>query len=86
MNKYLYNKKNKLANKIFRKIMAQNLYSLGLLRNGKVYQNKEIAYQAMTQSATNDGVAKLCRYLEPVVGRPNHQDIGWFLCRCSINV
>lgn len=48
--------------------MAQNLYSLGLLRNGKVYANKEIAYQAMTQSATNDGVAKLCRYLSPVDG------------------
>ena len=46
--------------------MVQNLYSLGLLRNGKVYANKEIAYQAMTQAATNDGVAKLCRYLEPV--------------------
>lgn len=48
--------------------MAQNLLSLGLLRNGKVYPNKDIAYQAMTQSATNDGVAKLCRYLSPVDG------------------
>ena len=48
--------------------MTQNLLSLGLLRNGKVYANKEAAYQGMTQSATNDGVAKLCRYLSPVVG------------------
>lgn len=48
--------------------MAQNLLSLGLLRNGKVYPNKDVAYQAMTQSATNDGVAKLCRYLSPVDG------------------
>lgn len=48
--------------------MIQNLHSLGLLRNGKVYANKEAAYQGMIQSATNDGVAKLCRYLSPVVG------------------
>ena len=48
--------------------MIRNLLSLGLLRNGKVYPNKDIAYQAMTQSSTNDGVAKLCRYLSPVVG------------------
>ena len=48
--------------------MIKNLYSLGLLRNGKVYANKEAAYQAMRQEATNDGVAKLCRYLSPVVG------------------
>ena len=47
---------------------VKNLYSLGLLRNGKVYQNKELATQGLTQSATNDGVAKLARYLEPVVG------------------
>lgn len=48
--------------------MIKNLYSLGLLRNGKVYPNKELAYQGLTQSATNDGVAKLARYLVPVVG------------------
>ena len=48
--------------------MIKNLYSLGLLRNGKVYQTKEDAYQGLTQSATNDGVAKLARYLVPVVG------------------
>jgi len=48
--------------------MIQNLYSLGLLRNGKVYANKEAAYQALTQSATNDGVAKLARYLYPELG------------------
>ena len=48
--------------------MIKNLYSLGLLRNGKVYQSKELAYQGLTQSATNDGVAKLARYLVPVVG------------------
>jgi hypothetical protein len=48
--------------------MIKNLYSLGLLRNGKVYSNKELAYQGLTQSATNDGVAKLARYLVPVVG------------------
>lgn len=48
--------------------MIQNLYSLGLLRNGKVYQSKELAIQGLTQVATNDGVAKLARYLEPVMG------------------
>ena len=48
--------------------MIKNLYSLGLLRNGKVYQTKQLAIQGLTQSATNDGVAKLARYLMPVVG------------------
>lgn len=47
---------------------GKNLYSLGLLRNGKVYQTKQLAYQGLTQDATNDGVAKLARYLDPVVG------------------
>jgi hypothetical protein len=42
---------------------VKNLYSLGLLRNGKVYQNKELATQGLTQLATNDGVAKLARYI-----------------------
>ena len=46
----------------------KNLYSLGLLRNGKVYANKQLAEQAMKNEATNDGVAKLCRYLVPVMG------------------
>lgn len=48
--------------------MIKNLYSLGLLRNGKVYSSKDLAIQGLTQSATNDGVAKLARYLVPVVG------------------
>lgn len=48
--------------------MIKNLYSLGLLRNGKVYANKELAVQGLTQNATNDGVAKLARYLVPVMG------------------
>ena len=48
--------------------MIKNLYSLGLLRNGKVYSSKELAIQGLAQSATNDGVAKLARYLMPVVG------------------
>ena len=43
--------------------MVQNLYSLGLLRNGKVYANKTVAYAALTANTTNDGVAKLARYL-----------------------
>jgi len=47
---------------------VKNLYSFGLLRNGKVYQNKELAAQGLTQQATNDGVAKLARYLVPVMG------------------
>lgn len=47
---------------------ANNLYSLGLLRNGKVYANKQTAYQGLVQEGTNDGVAKLARYLEPVDG------------------
>lgn len=46
---------------------VKNLYSLGLLRNGKVYQTKQLAYQAFEQG-TNDGVAKLARYLVPVDG------------------
>ena len=44
--------------------MIQNLYSLGLLRNGKVYATKQLAIQGLTQSSTNDGVAKLARYLD----------------------
>ena len=49
--------------------MIKNLYSLGLLRNGKVYSNKEMAKLALTNaSPTNDGVAKLARYLEDVDG------------------
>ena len=47
---------------------VKNLYSLGLLRNGKVYQTKQLAIQGLTQVATNDGVAKLARYLDPVLG------------------
>ena len=47
---------------------VKNLYSLGLLRNGKVYPDKQTAAQGLTQSATNDGVAKLARYLVPVMG------------------
>ena len=49
--------------------MIENIKSLSLLRNGKVYQTKQLAEQALTQQyPTNDGVAKLARYLEPVVG------------------
>lgn len=48
--------------------MSKNIWSLGLLRNGKVYASKEVAIQGLTQTATNDGVAKLARYLDPVVG------------------
>ena len=48
--------------------MIKNLYSLGLLRNGKVYANKGIAARAMEQDSTNDGVIKLCRYLDTVSG------------------
>ena len=48
--------------------MVKNLLSLGLLRNGKVYQNKQLAIQGLTQTATNDGVAKLARYLDPTLG------------------
>lgn len=44
--------------------MNKNLISLGLLRNGKVYGTKELAIQRLTQVATNDGVAKLARYLD----------------------
>lgn len=43
--------------------MAKNLYSLGLLRNGKVYETKELAINGLTSSSTNDGVAKLARYI-----------------------
>lgn len=44
--------------------MNKNLISLGLLRNGKVYGTKQLAIQGLTQDATNDGVAKLARYLD----------------------
>ena len=44
--------------------MNKNLISLGLLRNGKVYGTKKLAIQGLTQVATNDGVAKLARYLD----------------------
>ena len=44
--------------------MNKNLISLGLLRNGKVYGTKELAIKGLTQVATNDGVAKLARYLD----------------------
>ena len=47
---------------------VKNIYSLSLPRNGKVYANKQLAIQGLTQSATNDGVARLGRYLDPVVG------------------
>ena len=46
---------------------VKNLYSLGLLRNGKVYPSKQLAYQAFEQG-TNDGVAKLARYLDTTFG------------------
>ena len=48
--------------------MIKNIYSLALPRNGKVYGNKQLAIQGLTQVATNDGVAKLARYLEQVDG------------------
>ena len=41
----------------------KNLRSLELLRNGKVYGSRNLALQAFLQS-TNDGVAKLSRYLD----------------------
>ena len=44
--------------------MNRNIISLGLLRNGKVYSTKDLAIQGLTQVATNDGVAKLARYLD----------------------
>lgn len=48
--------------------MITNIKSLGLLRNGKVYASKAIAEQALVQDATNDGVAKLARYLDDSLG------------------
>ena len=45
--------------------MSKNIWSLGLLRNGKVYASKQIAELALTNAKpTNDGVANLARYLE----------------------
>ncbi len=45
--------------------MNKNIWSLGLLRNGKVYANKQLAELALTNAnPTNDGVAKLARYLD----------------------
>lgn len=48
--------------------MNKNIYSLQLLRNAKIYGSKQLAIQGLTQTATNDGVAKLARYLEPIIG------------------
>ena len=48
--------------------MVKNLYSLGLLRNGKVYQTKQQAINGLMAEGTNDGVAKLARYLDLVLG------------------
>jgi len=48
--------------------MITNIKSLGLLRNGKVYSTKQLAEQALVQVGTNDGVAKLARYLDPTLG------------------
>jgi hypothetical protein len=42
--------------------MNKNIWSLGLLRNGKLYPTKAAAIAAY-EVATNDGVAKLARYL-----------------------
>jgi len=42
--------------------MNKNIWSLGLLRNGKLYPTKAAAMAAY-EVATNDGVAKLARYL-----------------------
>lgn len=44
--------------------MAQNIRSLSLLRNGKVYLSKENARIALERLITNDGVANLARYLD----------------------
>lgn len=63
--------------------MIQNLYSLGLLRNGKVYQNKEAAYIAMKRETTNDGVAKLCRYLDTVSGETVIRTLVGFYANAS---
>ena len=41
--------------------MNKNIWSLGLLRNGKLYPTKAAAIAAY-ETATNDGVAKLARY------------------------
>lgn len=43
--------------------MAKNLLSLGLLRNGKVYETRQLALEGLTSMSTNDGVAKLARYI-----------------------
>lgn len=48
--------------------MAKNIKSLSLLRNGIVYATKEEARQGLVAATTNDGVAKLARYLDPVMG------------------
>ena len=56
--------------------MSKNLVSLGLLRNGKIYQTKQLAIQGLTQVATNDGVAKLARYLDVVDGDGSTFNVG----------
>lgn len=54
--------------------MAKNIYSLQLLRNGRVYASKTAAKQALQNAealadvAKKDGVAVLARYLETLTG------------------
>lgn len=55
--------------------MIKNLYSLGLLRNGKVYANKTLAIQGLTQVATNDGVAKLARYISDEIDEESGKNL-----------
>jgi hypothetical protein len=63
--------------------MGRNIWSLGLLRNGKVYASKELAIQGLVQTATNDGVAKLARYLEASDGGPIIRTVVGFYANAS---
>ena len=44
--------------------MAKNIYSLQLLRNSQIFQDKAAAIAGITGSTTQDGVIKLARYTE----------------------
>ena len=44
--------------------MAKNIYSLQLLRNSQIFQDKAAAIAGITGSTTQDGVIKLARYTD----------------------
>ena len=48
--------------------MKKNVLSIGLLRNGTVYEDRNAARSGLTMSESKDGIVKLARYLKMVDG------------------